>query len=467
MLGHDHALSGALAFAAVAPMLHVSGTQLAVGTALTAGAGVLPDIDEPGSTIARTFGFLTGAFAWIVHLISGGHRKGTHSLLGIALLTAGAVAAGSWHAGAAATREHPTLWWHLVPAGLILALLFSAAFRALNIGGHHGDLFGIALAALVLWRGWDLLEVTSWQVPALAVCVALGMLAHVAGDMLTHDGCPLLYPLSRYDFGLLPEPVRITTNKLAERWVISPLLLAGLAYFVWRAAGPALTASHHLAGPLSRLRASPEAVGPLPCLSWTHRSRGAGRSTMALKILPHGRLQEWVAEDQGYFAAEDLEYTFLPEGDYGVPADGRDDAGQIKAGAFETFGAGRGGADISCACHWATNAAAGQRAGRLVSTAYSVAPCAIVVPPESPVRRAEDLAGVPVGVGYHSGSHFTTVQALEAVLAPDDVSLTFQGPPTSGSTRCWTGRCRPPRCSGSRSTLRRPSASARCSTPRS
>jgi hypothetical protein len=76
----------------------------------------------------------------------------------------------------------------------------------------------------------------------LAVCVALGMLAHLAGDMLTHDGCPLLYPVSRYEFGLLPEPVRITTNKLAERWVISPLLLIGLAYFVWRdAGGPALT----------------------------------------------------------------------------------------------------------------------------------------------------------------------------------------------------------------------------------
>src|ERR1700741_3105196 len=150
---------------------------------------------------------------------------------------------------------------------------------------------------------------------------------------------------------------------------------------------------------------------------------------MALKILPHGRLQEWVADDQGYFAAEGLEYTFLPEGDYGVPADGRDDAGQIKAGAFETFGAGRGGADISCACHWGTNAAAGQRAGRLVSAAYSVAPCAIVVPPESPVRRAEDLAGVPVGVGYHSGSHFATVQALESVLAPGELKLTFQGPP--------------------------------------
>jgi hypothetical protein len=77
MLGHDHALSGALAFAAVAPWLPVSGIQLAVAATLTAGAGILPDLDEPGSTIARTFGFLTGAFAWIVHRLSGGHRKHT------------------------------------------------------------------------------------------------------------------------------------------------------------------------------------------------------------------------------------------------------------------------------------------------------------------------------------------------------------------------------------------------------
>jgi NitT/TauT family transport system substrate-binding protein len=150
---------------------------------------------------------------------------------------------------------------------------------------------------------------------------------------------------------------------------------------------------------------------------------------MALKIMPHGRLQEWVAQEKGYFQAERLEYDFVGEGDYGVSTGGRDDAGQIKTGAFETFGAGRDGANVSCACHWATSAAASARAGRLVTSAYSVAPCAILVPPESPVRRPEDLAGVEVGVGYHSGSHFTTVQALEAVLPPDEVSLTFQGPP--------------------------------------
>ena len=249
MLGHDHALSGALAFAAVAPLLPVTGTHLAVAAALTAGTGILPDLDEPGSTIARTFGFLTGAFAWIVHTVSGGHRKGTHSLLGVAIMTLAAYGAGQWQDSAHVTAGHTQLWWHLIPAGLLLALLFSAGLRALYIGGHHADLFGLGLAALVLWQGWDLEKVTPWHVSVLAVCVPLGMLAHIAGDMLTHDGCPLLYPLSRYDFGLLPEPMRITTNKLAERWVISPLLLIALAYFLWRdLGGHALTATHHLAG---------------------------------------------------------------------------------------------------------------------------------------------------------------------------------------------------------------------------
>jgi Predicted membrane-bound metal-dependent hydrolase (DUF457). len=212
-----------------------------VAATLTAGAGILPDLDEPGSTIARTFGFLTGAFAWIVHQLSGGHRKGTHSLLGLALLTIAALWAGSWQQGAAANLHHGELWWHLVPAGLIMALLFSAGLRALYIGGHHGDLFGIALAALVLWKGWDLVEVTPWHVPVLAVSVALGIARPPGRGHADPRRLPAAVPVSRYEFGLLPEPVRITTNKLAERWVISPLLLAGLAYFIYRDAAPALT----------------------------------------------------------------------------------------------------------------------------------------------------------------------------------------------------------------------------------
>ncbi|HEX6934420.1 MAG TPA: hypothetical protein VF162_19915 [Streptosporangiaceae bacterium] len=150
---------------------------------------------------------------------------------------------------------------------------------------------------------------------------------------------------------------------------------------------------------------------------------------MALKIMPHGRLQEWVAQEKGFFAAEGLEYSFVTNGDYGIHGAQRDAGGEIKTGAFETFEAGRSGANVSCACHWATNRAAREGSGQLITTAYSVAPCAIVVPPESPVRRPEELAGVPVGVGYHSGSHFATLQALEPVLGAGEVTLTFQGPP--------------------------------------
>lgn len=35
---------------------------------------------------------------------------------------------------------------------------------------------------------------------------------------------------------------------------------------------------------------------------------------MALKVMPHGRLQEWVADENGYFTAEGLEYSFVAEG---------------------------------------------------------------------------------------------------------------------------------------------------------
>jgi hypothetical protein len=45
------------------------------------------------------------------------------------------------------------------------------------------------------------------------------------------------------------------------------------------------------------------------------------------------------------------------------------------------------------------------------------------------VRSPEDLAGVAVHVGYQSGSHYTTIQALEPFLPLDRIKLRFGGSP--------------------------------------
>jgi len=67
------------------------------------------------------------------------------------------------------------------------------------------------------------------------------------------------------------------------------------------------------------------------------------------------------------------------------------------------------------------NQAASQQIGTMWGKSYVVAPGGIMVPPESPVRRPEDLAGVPVGVGYHSGSHYSAIQAMESFLSRDQI----------------------------------------------
>jgi ABC-type nitrate/sulfonate/bicarbonate transport system substrate-binding protein len=52
-----------------------------------------------------------------------------------------------------------------------------------------------------------------------------------------------------------------------------------------------------------------------------------------------------------------------------------------------------------------------------------------MVPKDSPIRRPEDLKGKEIAVGYQSGSHYTTIQALEAFLKPEDIKLKFVGTP--------------------------------------
>ena len=138
-------------------------------------------------------------------------------------------------------------------------------------------------------------------------------------------------------------------------------------------------------------------------------------------IAPHMRLQEWVAEEKGYFAAEGLDYEFRDEL---VAKDGkRHDLGD-KVGAYQTFEQGRT-SDVGCACHWTVNVAASSGHGKLYADLYSVAPAGIFVPADSAIRHPRDLAGVPISVGYQSGSHYSTIQSLEQYLPAADIKLSF------------------------------------------
>jgi NitT/TauT family transport system substrate-binding protein len=148
------------------------------------------------------------------------------------------------------------------------------------------------------------------------------------------------------------------------------------------------------------------------------------------RIMPHNRLQEWVAEEKGYFGDEGLEYEFVSaEGVHAVWRRGSVQATeQVTVGAFESMEAGRA-CDVSSACHWAVNQASAARRGKMWGRAYTIAPAGIFVAADGPLRAPEDLHDVEVAVGYHSGSHFSAVQALAPILGAPNVRLRFAGGP--------------------------------------
>ena len=150
-------------------------------------------------------------------------------------------------------------------------------------------------------------------------------------------------------------------------------------------------------------------------------------------VNPHGRLQEWVADERGYFNQVGLaDYTLnahsLLTRDAPKKTAGVVSIKDNMSGAYQTYEQGRD-ASISCACHWTVNMAASDSHGKLWGECYSISPCAIVVPKSSLIETPQDLAGVEIHVGYQSGSHYTTIQALEPFLDTDDIKLKFGGTP--------------------------------------
>ena len=175
-MGKSHAAMGLAAGAGIGVAVFglTSGTWL-IPTVAVCGAAILPDIDEPGSTVSREFGFVSRGFSFVVNKIAGGHRKLTHSLFGVGIVLVLLWLFNSSREGSA----------------ILFGLLAASAWRIvipwwLRLR-HFFILFGVG-------AGWFFYHAHPFGGLWLVALVGIGWLVHMAGDYLTRGGIPLLYP---------------------------------------------------------------------------------------------------------------------------------------------------------------------------------------------------------------------------------------------------------------------------------
>ncbi|WP_434995675.1 metal-dependent hydrolase [Arthrobacter sp. Ld5] len=167
-------------------LLDVSPVGVVTGALVTAGAALLPDADHHGATIAHSLPPLSNLFCAGVGAISGGHRRGTHSVLGVAAFVAVAFIAGLW------TAETVAFGTIYPGAGLLTVLLVSFAAKALKI---IPDRMRKSPWAVGLTAGAFITAFAPEEQFWFPLAVGIGVVVHILGDMLTTGGCNPVYPL--------------------------------------------------------------------------------------------------------------------------------------------------------------------------------------------------------------------------------------------------------------------------------
>jgi membrane-bound metal-dependent hydrolase YbcI (DUF457 family) len=223
MMGHSHAISGILGWVVVAPILSSRGVMppevavLITGAIVTSGAALLPDLDHPQSTIARTFGPVSQAISHGVNIISGGHRMMTHSLFFTALTTGGTWAAIHFLGDVAA--------W------VIIFAMAGLAARGLHLGPKSGmaswaTTTGVAVAVTAVAAVWGPSNF-EWLYWAMGV----GVFLHLVGDSITPSGIPLFWP-SKLRLAL---PVLPSTGGFVELKILTPIMILAIVWYTFQA----------------------------------------------------------------------------------------------------------------------------------------------------------------------------------------------------------------------------------------
>jgi NitT/TauT family transport system substrate-binding protein len=146
----------------------------------------------------------------------------------------------------------------------------------------------------------------------------------------------------------------------------------------------------------------------------------------SVKIAPKGMgLNDFVAHQEGYFAAEGLDVELDWKTFRGTQSSWKN-LDYFQRPQDKPYTESKEDV-IQGACVWGTicNASAGM--GKVVADAYGDSPWAIFVRPDSNIREPEDLKDVPVAVGLRAGSHFNVPYRLEKYLPLEHIKTVNTG----------------------------------------
>jgi NitT/TauT family transport system substrate-binding protein len=146
-----------------------------------------------------------------------------------------------------------------------------------------------------------------------------------------------------------------------------------------------------------------------------------------VRVAPKGMgLNDFVAEQEGFFAAEGIEVEWDIKTFRGTQSSWKGVEYKSRP-QDKPYTEAKDSGLIQCACVWGSisNASAGM--GRFVPDCYGVSPWAIFVRPDSKIRQPTDLKDVPISVGMRAGSHFNVPFRLEKVLPLENIKTVNTG----------------------------------------
>jgi NitT/TauT family transport system substrate-binding protein len=146
-----------------------------------------------------------------------------------------------------------------------------------------------------------------------------------------------------------------------------------------------------------------------------------------VRVAPKGMgLNDFVAEQEGFFAAEGIEVEWDIKTFRGTQSSWKG-TDYLTRPQDKPYTEAKDQSLIQCACAWGSisNASAGM--GRFVPDCYGVSPWAIFVRADSKIRKVQDLKDVPVAVGLRAGSHFNVPYRLEKYLPLEHIKTVNTG----------------------------------------